>query len=272
MLRDGGTEIGLTNSIKVHEAKTFTELLSQLEKFQKKTKVSWSRGMRSADYKLEPSLFRHPNLEKIEDLLAAERRITTRFVQRSLPYLSRRLVDDWDKLFLMQHYGVPTRLLDWSENPMVSTFFALEADTKHEGKDAVVWLCDPELWNQSAFKHISYKGGVFDEADDHIAKHAPGTLVEEMPDTPIMMFGSYNSPRIVAQRGVFSLFGKSMVTMEEFYEDSDFSAGCLEKIIVPAAKVAGIRESLFRKGFTESVVFPEIEGLAKELKRENGYG
>jgi hypothetical protein len=86
-----------------------------------------------------------------------------------------------------------------------------------------------------------------------------------------MMFGSYNSPRIVAQRGVFALFGKSMTPMDEFYKASEFEAGCLEKIIIPAAKVDAIRESLFRKGFTESVVFPEIEGLAKELRRENGY-
>ncbi|WP_136659463.1 FRG domain-containing protein [Nitratireductor sp. XY-223] len=261
----------MPNEIPEHSAKNFTELLSQLEKFQKKTKVSWSRGMRAAKYHLEPSLYRHPKLKKIEDLLSTERQITTRFVQRSLPYLSRRLVGDWDKLFLMQHYGVPTRLLDWTENPMVSAYFALQNDVKHKDDDAVIWLCDPEKWNQSAFRHISYKGGVFDEDDDNIAKHKPGTPLAEMPDTPIMMFGSYNSPRIVAQRGVFALFGKSMSPMDEFFKASDYEAGCLEKIIVPAAKVDLVRESLFRKGFTESVVFPEIEGLAKELRRENGY-
>lgn len=261
----------LANQISEYSAKNFTELLGQLERFQRKTKICWSRGMRASKYHLEPSLYRHPKFKRVEDLLTIERQLTTRFVQRSLPYLSRRLVGDWDKLFLMQHYGVPTRLLDWTENPMVSAYFALQKNSKHNDDDAVIWLCDPEKWNQSAFRHISYKGGVFDEDDDNIAKHAPGTPLVEMPDTPIMMFGSYNSPRIVAQRGVFALFGKSMQSMDEFYKSSDFEAGCIEKIIVPSSKVDGIRESLFRKAFTESVVFPEIEGLAKELRRENGY-
>ncbi|MGS4991137.1 FRG domain-containing protein [Roseibium sp. RP-7] len=261
----------MARTITTHTAKSFTELLSKLERFQAKTNASWARGVRSAEYDLSPSLFRHPTKADIVDILSLETKITTRFVQRSLPYLQRRLVDDWDKIFLMQHYGVPTRLLDWTENPMVAAYFALEPLEKHAGADAAIWLCDPEKWNQSAFKHISYSGGVFDESDDQIAKHRPGTDIAEMPDTPVMMFGSYNSPRIVAQRGVFSLFGKSTLPMNKFYEASDFKVGCLEKIVIPADKIDDIRNSLYRKGTTESVVFPEIEGLAKELRRENGY-
>lgn len=261
----------MTNVIPEHTAKSFKELLGHLENFQGKTKVSWSRGVRSTKYNLKPTLFRHPTLIDIEDILKTERQITVRFSQRSLPYLSRRLADSWDKLFLMQHYGVPTRLLDWTENPLISAYFALQNSREHKDSDAAIWLCDPIKWNQSAFKHISYKGGVFDENDDIVSKHAPGTAVAEMPDTPIMMFGSHNSPRIVAQRGVFALFGKSIKPMEEFYQESDFDNGCLEKIIIPSGNVSAIRESLFRKGLTESVVFPEIEGLAKEIRRENGF-
>lgn len=172
----------------------------------------------------------------------------------------------------MQHYGVPTRLLDWTENPLVSAFFALNEESKTtEEKDAVIWMCNPIKWNRAAFKHISYNGGIFDEEDSNIVKHRPGTIIEEMPDTPIMMFGSYNSPRIVAQRGVFSLFGKSQKPMDAYYVESNFPARCLEKIVIPHGKKREIRDSLFRKGITESVVFPEVEGLAKELKRENGF-
>lgn len=46
-----------------------------------------------------------------------------RFRQRSIPFSDRSLQDDWEALFFMQHYRVPTRLLDWSENPFISFHF-----------------------------------------------------------------------------------------------------------------------------------------------------
>jgi len=174
-------------------------------------------------------------------------------------------------MFFMQHYGVPTRLLDWTENPLVAAYFALEENEKYKNKNAAIWLCDPIKWNRSALAHISYTGGVLDQTSTIVANHRPGTAVGDMPSIPIMMFGSYNSSRIVAQRGVFSLFGKSIDPIEDMYIAGNYEPGCVKKIVVPAAKVDEIRNSLFRKGITESVVFPELDGLAKEIKKTYGY-
>ena len=54
-----------------------------------------------------------------------EKLLLARFQQRSIPFHSRSLADSWEWLFFMQHYGVPTRLLDWSESPLMALFFAV---------------------------------------------------------------------------------------------------------------------------------------------------
>ena len=98
--------------------KSFQEFVALVEDRQGKSRSSlWFRGSGKHTYKLLPSLYRHRSLRTTDDLERLERELMTRFRQRSIPFLTRPLVDDWDVLFFMQHYGIPTRLLDWTENP-----------------------------------------------------------------------------------------------------------------------------------------------------------
>jgi hypothetical protein len=250
---------------------TFAELLEVIEAFQGDSTASWYRGCRDKDHKLEPTLYRHSSKTKIQEISGLETELTTRFVQRSLPFLQRTLTNDWDKLFLMQHYGVPTRLLDWTENPFVGIYFALNAGLDSKRADSALWMCDPIAWNQAALSHISYKGGVLDESSQVVRSYAPGTSFNEIPMLPIMIYGTYNSPRIVAQRGGFALFGQGTEPMEDVYAAKNFPPKTLMKIVIGRDKVDEIRASLYRKGFTESVVFPDLDGLAKEIRREFGF-
>jgi len=196
----------MSNSLDTIHVNDFKEFLEQVEIFQGERQASWYRGSAESTYKLIPTLFRHKVKKGIEELSQLENQITTRFVQRSQPFLTRTLQNDWDKLFLMQHYGVPTRLLDWSENPFVAAFFALNEGEVRK-KDAALWMCDPIKWNRSALQHISFAGDVLDESSDQLRPYALGTPISQMPKQPIMIYGTYNSPRIVAQRGGFALFG-----------------------------------------------------------------
>ena len=260
----------MPTTLSIQKPKTFAELLEAIEQFQSKSAASWYRGCNDKDHKLKPSLYRHANKTKIQEISVLETELTTRFVQRSLPFLQRTLTNDWDKLFLMQHYGVPTRLLDWSENPFVAINFALSG-TAAKATDAAVWMCDPVLWNCTALAHISYKGGVLDESSQAVRSYAPGTPFPEIPMLPVMVYGTYNSPRIVAQRGGFALFGQGTDPMEHVFASHDFPTAALLKLEIEKAHVEEIRASLFRKGFTESVVFPDLDGLAREIRREFGF-
>ena len=246
----------MSRVIKIHRPKTFAELLELIEDFQTHSAVSWYRGCHNSTHSLIPSLYRHSTLKSIEELISLETEIMTKFVQRSLPFISRPLVDEWDKLFLMQHYGVPTRLLDWTENPFVAIYFALVTPSNFKATDTAIWMCDPIAWNRAALDHISFNGAVLDQSSPILRPYSPGTEVKQIPMLPIMIYGSYNSPRIVAQRGGFALFGQGAKAMEEVYEKPKFSDHVLHKIEIASDKINDLRSSLFRKGFTSVRCIP----------------
>lgn len=109
-------------AVREKKVRSLPEYLELVEEAQGDPSQSlWYRGCGTATYKLLPSLYRHERLKTPEELSDLERRLMTRFRQRSIPYHNRSLADDWDALFFMQHYGVPTRLLDWTENPLIAS-------------------------------------------------------------------------------------------------------------------------------------------------------
>jgi hypothetical protein len=59
--------------------------------------------------------------------------------------------------------------------------------------------------------------------------------------------------------------------MERAYESEDFPEACLLKLVIKRGKLPAILAGLFRHGVTDSVVFPDLDGLAREIKRENGF-
>ena len=95
------------------------------------------RGQKN-DHALLPKICR---LHVKGDLLNVESAILQEFKRTNLLLIEyRRVMDDWDYLTLGQHYGLPTRLLDWSENSLTALWFATEPSVLHEKNDAVVWI------------------------------------------------------------------------------------------------------------------------------------
>jgi hypothetical protein len=93
---------------------SFQEYVALIEKYQATADRSlWYRGCGNVGHALLPSLYRHRTIKKPDEFAQLEQQLMLRFRQRSLPFVARPLGDDWETLFIMQHYGVPTRLLDW---------------------------------------------------------------------------------------------------------------------------------------------------------------
>jgi len=254
--------------------------LSLIEESQSSTPQSlWFRGCGLSSHRLLPTLYRHETARNAVELSDLERRLMTRFRQRSIPYHSKNLVDDWETLFLMQHYGIPTRLLDWTENPFIALHFALmgavRADTptgrRSFKESASVWMLDPIKWNRHALSHISFAGGVLSPDEGPVKGYSPTPGFAGMHTQPIAIYGSHNSSRIVAQQGVFTIFGRVTRPMEESYAVENYPVDCLTKITIPKPLINRLRKSLLNHGITESVVFPDLEGLAREIKRVFGF-
>lgn len=261
--------------ISEHEPKSFGSLLAFVEKFQNSRTTSWYRGTGDENHALLPTLMRRSPVSTPEELSNIERRIANSFAQRAPPFITFDFSSEWRTLFYMQHYGIPTRLLDWTESPFVGLYFALTSVKRSDGgeplADAALWLCDPVAWNKSALSHITFTGGVLDENCEEIKAYSPSMAIDQRASVPVMILGTHNSPRIVAQRGVFALFGKGAEGMEETFSKGSFSAGSMAKIIIKREYVNVILESLHRKGFAESTVYPDLVGLALEIRRIHGY-
>jgi hypothetical protein len=272
-------------SLRNETPKSFKDFVILVEKYQSKShKPLWFRGCGSDAHKLLPTLYRHRRKKSVADLEQLESQLVMRFRQRSIPFHGRNLGDEWDALFFMQHYGVPTRLLDWTENPFIAFYFAVMSGKSKAKWDkasdrpalsfssnAAVWILDPIVWNAHALNHVGYDRGVLTPADEALPPYKPLTKFKDMNVLPVALYGAHNSPRIVAQRGVFTIFGKHTGTMEEAYRSHDFPKDSLVKVTLNRLKLPGMRSSILNQGISESVVFPDLDGLAREMKREFGF-
>lgn len=267
-------------TLKTKQIASRKEYISSVESFRGKRRGPiWYRGCGKTIHVLAPSLYRHKSSKAIDDLMTLEKKLLARFRERSIPFLSRHMANNWEWLFLMQHYGVPTRLLDWSESPFMALFFAVTS-ARHTlssrgnpvfTNDAAVWLLDPVEWNRKSVNLKSFPGEVLTTDDPNSNAYTPVGDVKTMKPSPIAVYGAHNSQRIVAQRGVFVCFGADTRPMEEIYKKEKFPKASLLKLVIKRGRLPHMLAALLRHGVTDSVVFPDLDGLAREIKRENAF-
>ncbi|HEX9652664.1 MAG TPA: hypothetical protein VGA99_03050, partial [bacterium] len=113
---------------------------------------------------------------------------------------------------------------------------------------ATVWILDPVKWNRHSLSHQSFDGGILSPGDEALKGYKPTQTFSGMNNHPVALYGTHNSPRIVAQQGVFTIFGQNTVPMEKAYEKEDFPTGCLVKVTIERSVIKGMRASLLRHG------------------------
>lgn len=211
----------------------------------------WWRGQLDATWDLLPSLYRS-GLASKEANLTGRFRLMAKVRTGDVPASNDPL--GW--LFLMQHYGLPTRLLDWSQSPLVALFFAVQPP---DDTDAAVWALHPTRMNAlEAGVHALFMPR--SQAIAQLGWQAFRLTVKERDERVVAVLTEEADLRQMLQQAVFTLHG-SQGPLNQRRGSEDY----LMKIRIPASAKPMIRKDLGNLGINRASLFPDLENLALEL-------
>lgn len=169
---------------------------------------------------------------------------------------------DW--VFLMQHYGVPTRLLDWSESPLVALYFALNDNANHLNEDAAVWILSPSDLNKNANIVAKDEADYIPSFDDDVVQgYKTETVAQQamLELMPIATIATRNNPRIQAQLGTFTIHHNKLIPIEDVGDGKHVG-----KLVIPKECRQAVFEELTLLGINRFSLFPELESIGGILK------
>jgi len=194
------------------------------------------RGHAVAEWELVPVIDRvpHGGISRSDH----ERLMFEEFKRRARAFLDRTPSNDWEFLALARHHGLPTRLLDWTENPLAALFFAVETPSS---ADSAVWAY--------CFVQIGRKPSDAEVRD-------PLDVRELRLYNP-----PHLHPRIGVQSSCFTLHPEGQTKAHDPWP------GGLTRILIPNETRAAIRHDLFRLGVHRAALFPDLDNVAVHILR-----
>ena len=265
-----------TDSIEVHKITSVESFLKEISKINSKDK-KYFRGHENFKWELIPSLYRD------EKLVKKEKEMISEMIQKFPNEFSfTRMID---KLTKFQHYGLPTRLIDITENPHVALYFACsEKNIKEDGRIYVFAPTNENIEYADSYRiailaNISRMPSDFGTSN---LKDYEEKLISKLKDeknyfedylendnisTCIFVRGDYNNERIVAQSGAFILCGvkdenKQCAEIPDSLEENNKK----HLFIVPRKCKEDILNQLELLNINEATLFPEIDKLSAYIK------
>ncbi|MGH6689713.1 MAG: FRG domain-containing protein, partial [Gammaproteobacteria bacterium] len=189
------------------------------------------------------------------------------FKQDAWPLLGPAERSEWGIVFTMQHYRLPTRLLDWTESFLCALFFAQQNRNPNEA--AAIWVLDSEALNSVS---VGVSGLValdnnmdlttFNALPWHPGVRPPSEELQTIAVSPV-----FTNARMTAQRAAFTLAGDSFLPIEEQLDRRLISEGHLVKIELQPDSFAEVEDYLRIAGVRAFTYFPDLEGLALDHER-----
>lgn len=249
-------------------------LMTNLRKIRErnKDKVIFYRGHKNKSYELIPSIYRKDvggnyKYLHIEDKLYKEMLCTC-------PEEFDNCETTLERLVKMQHYSLPTRLLDITANPLVALYFASQGDDTDGvlyaftfDKSDVRYFDSPDVCILSNLSQLEYDADLTTEQGKRsLVSKIKGDLPnvyygdDHMANQVVCLKPKSNNSRIIRQSGAFLLFG-----MDKKKENMAQLAVKPIVMEVPRDKKQKVREDLKDLGINEAFLFPEIDKVSEYL-------
>lgn len=215
----------------------------------------WWRGQPSR-FQLVPGVFRTPAGHRHESDLAARfrSRATTRYPK----------CPDWNDLagwlFFMQHHGLLTRLLDWTESPLFGLYFAVTSGD--EGNDGALYGLSPQALNDSSGLGQMILLPHHPQATELIKE---AFRQSETRETTLAVFPPETDLRMLTQRAMFTIHGGPTPI-----ESLNFAKAHVVRFLIPSERRVLIRRELRALGIERSTIFPDLTNLSAGLNEQVG--
>jgi hypothetical protein len=231
----------------------------------------WFRGEPESKSALLPTLYRE-NLAPHENALLQMFRARASGYHDLVPGVGQ--TDQW--LALARHAGLPTRLLDWTEGALIALHFALKE------KYPIIWmlnplglnhLSDPSMTPDSTkirefflpWHNPSLWGDGYLKVINPAFENIRGAWEQDQcgVELPVAFYPTYVHPRLRGQRACFTIHGRRKDGLSSLVPDA-----LLKRYTIDPDCRQSLIQELRVLGITDSVVFPDLDGLASELKAQ----
>jgi hypothetical protein len=227
----------------------------------------------------------------LDDIKRTEQNISAEFSREALPYIISRKIENtaWNRYFLMQHYQIQTKLLDWTENALLALFFAIFEDKMG---DAKVWILQPFNLNNFTIKNIypdidvSVIPTISDmKINQKIDNNCDEPILDKLtrlyinsdfdpegmnapitkPPTkfyPLAIFPSFLDQRMTVQKSCFTIFGNQANGLKTLGHE------IIDSIIIDGKCKGKLLNELRLIGIDFNSIYPDLDGLGLSIAKK----
>lgn len=272
---------------KISHVSEFIQIIEENNSKYQRNQHFLYRGEPKLKYKLLPSLFRKTDSKPEKEVYISknsEIKILKEFMTEAASHISNLSIDDMFRwVQYAQHFGVPTRLMDWSSNPLVALFFACN---KHQKEDGRVYIL-----NSVGYRLLAEEKN---HMDGKIIKEEVGKMIWDSEDTfsyPVLFKPYYFDRRMSAQSSQFMVWGYKNKALDELINELEKGGKKRELIrdeifpgaisnpseeveVLSAIQIGGKnKEQLQREldciGINHATLFPGLDGIGKAIEWRN---